>query len=248
MARTAAIVVIGNEVLSGKVREENASWLIGRLRDLGVELKRVLVVPDESDAIVDAVKATFRKFDHVFCSGGIGPTHDDITVESVALALGVPVVRSQQLVALIDAHYRDRKPDGSLPPEAYRLAEVPEGARLISHAGIWYPAIALDELYLLPGVPMLFRAQFDALAARFRDAPFHLRELFLSIGEVPIAAALDAVVARNPDVSIGSYPRFDADADHRVKLTVESRDAEAVKRAFEDLKSNLPASAIVRES
>lgn len=247
MARTAAIVVIGNEVLSGKVREENAAFLIGRLRELGVELKRIFVVPDEQDAIVDAVRATYRKYDHVFCSGGIGPTHDDITVESVALALDVPVVRSPALVELIERHHRERHPDGSLPPEAYRLAEVPQGARLIQHAGIWYPAIAFEELYLLPGVPMLFRHQFDALADRFRDAPFHLRELYLSVGEVTITAALDAVVARHPDVAMGSYPRFDAEADYRVKLTVESRDAAAVQRAFEDLKASLPRGAILRE-
>jgi len=247
MAKTAAVIVIGNEVLSGKTRDENAQYLIGRLRELGVELCRIHIVPDELQAIGDAVRGTYRKFDHVFCSGGIGPTHDDITVEAVALALGVPVTRSQALVALIEAHYRDRNGDGSLPPEAYRLAEIPEGARLISHAGIWYPAIAFEELYLLPGVPMLFRRQFDALADRFRDAPFHLRQLFLSVGEVPIAAALDAVVARNPEVSIGSYPRFDPESDYRVKLTVESREAAAVERALADLKGALPAGSVLRE-
>lgn len=247
MARTAAVIVIGNEVLSGKVRDENAAYLITRLRELGVELKRIFIVPDEEPAIVDAVKATFRTYDHVFCSGGIGPTHDDITVESVSAALDVPVVRSDALVQLIERHYRDRHPDGSLPPEAYRLAEIPQGARLIQHAGIWYPAIAFEELYLLPGVPMLFKHQFDAIADRFRDAPFHLRQLYLSLGEVPITAALDAVVARHPEVGIGSYPRFDGVADYRVKLTVESRDREAVERAFADLKASVPAGSILRE-
>jgi molybdenum cofactor synthesis domain-containing protein len=248
MARTAAVIVVGNEVLSGKVRDENAHYLIGRLRELGVQLARIHIVPDEIDAIVEAVRGTYKKFDHVFSSGGIGPTHDDITVEAVAQALGVPVVRSEALVALIETHYRDRNPDGSLPPAAYRLAEIPEGARLISHAGIWYPAIAFDELYLLPGVPMLFRRQFEAIADRFRDAPFHLRQLFLGVGEVPIAAVLDAVVARNPGVSLGSYPRFEPECDHRVKLTVESRDAAAVDRAFADLKQSLPSGAILREA
>src|SRR5205807_2352506 len=103
-------------------------------------------------------------------------------------------------------NHRDRDRDGVLPPEAFRLANVPQGARLISHSGIWYPAIAVGELYLLPGVPVLFRKQFDALADRFRDVAFHLAQLFLSVGEVPIAAALDAVVARHPQVAIGSYP------------------------------------------
>ena len=246
MSRTAAIVVIGNEVLSGKVREENAAYLIGRLRELGTELKRVSVVPDEQDAIVEAV-TTARRFDHVICSGGIGPTHDDITVASVARALGVHVTRSEALVALIEAHHQSRGEDGTLPAAAYRLADVPQGARLIQHAGLWYPAIAVGEIYLLPGVPLLFRRQFEALSDRFRDAPFFLRNLYLSAGEVSVTAALDAVVARHPQVLIGSYPRFDEGADHRVKLTVEAREQALVDAAFSDLRATLPPGAILRE-
>ena len=246
MPRTAAIVVIGDEVLAGKVDEQNASWLIRRLRGLGVSLRRIFVVPDERDAIGEAVAASVGTYDHVFCSGGIGPTHDDVTVSAVAHALGVPVVRSETLATLIQAHHPGRRGDGQLPPEAFRLAEIPQGARLIANAEIWYPVIACDELYLLPGVPMLFRRQFDAMAERFRDAPFHLRALYLGVGEVPITAALDAVVKRHPQVSIGSYPRFDAEADHRVKLTVESRDGHAVARAFADLEQSLPEGSILR--
>jgi molybdenum cofactor synthesis domain-containing protein len=246
MPRTAAILVIGNEVLSGKVREENASYAIPRLRELGVDLRRIAVVPDEVPAIAAEVVAG-RSYDHLFCSGGIGPTHDDVTVEAVASALGVPVERSQQLEELVRGHHQERHGDGPLPEAALRLARVPRGARLISRADIWYPIIAVGETYLLPGVPMLFRLQFDALADRFRDSPFFLRALYLSAGEVEITARLDAVVARHPGVSIGSYPRFDAEADYRVKLTAESRDQAQVERAFDDLRASMPEGSILRQ-
>jgi molybdenum cofactor synthesis domain-containing protein len=246
MGRTAAVVVIGDEVLSGKVREENAAFLIGRLRELGVSLRRVLVVPDEMSAIDEALSLTVGRYDHVFCSGGIGPTHDDLTVEAVAAFLKVPVVRAPELVDLVRTNYRERSGLTELPEEAFRLAEVPEGARLIRSAELWYPAIAVKELYLLPGVPSLFRMQFEVLAEHFRDAPFFLRAVYLSSGEVAITAALDAVVARHPAVQIGSYPRFDAEADHRVKLTVEAREQAAVEAAFRDLLNSLPKDVVLR--
>lgn len=245
MPRTAAALIIGNEVLSGKVTEENAAYLVRRLRELGVELVRITVVPDIEADIIEALDAVRHRVNHVFCSGGIGPTHDDVTVEAVARALGVPVVRAPELERLVRQHHESRGRTGEPPPEALRLAEVPQGARLISHAGSWYPAIAVGEIYLLPGVPMLFRLQFDALAERFRDAPFFLRALYLSEGEVAITAALDAVVARHPEVAIGSYPRFDA-ADHRVKLTVESHDSASVAAAAADLERSLPPGSVLR--
>lgn len=246
MSRTASILVIGAEVLSGKVVEENASWLIGWLRARGVELRRIEVLPDEEEEIADAVRRNRPRVDHLFCSGGIGPTHDDVTVEGVSLALGVPVVRHPELEQLVRTHYAARAGLSALPDAALRLADVPDGARLLRNPGIWYPVIAVDETYLLPGVPMLFRSQVESLSGRFSGPRFHLRSLFLSCSEVEITAALDATVARFPEVSFGSYPRFDPGADHRVKLTAEGRDGEAVERAFAALESALPPGVLLR--
>ncbi len=240
MPRTAAALIIGNEILSGKVQDTNGPFLIGRLRELGVELRRVLVIPDEVETIASAVAQMRGQTDWVFTSGGIGPTHDDLTVRGVAQGLGRRVVRHPGLEAKVREHYGSR-----VTPEAFRLADMPEGAHLVEQPGIWIPVIESEGFYLLPGVPQLFRIQFDGIAERFRGPPFFLRCIYVSEGEPAIAAILDRHTASHPSVMVGSYPRFD-EADHRVKLTIEGRVQTEVDRAFEDLRAALPKGSIVR--
>lgn len=240
MERTAAAIVIGDEVLSGKVRDANGPYLIDRLRAGGIRLGRLLTVGDDPDEIGWAVTCCRGRYAPIFTSGGIGPTHDDVTVPAVARALGRRVVRSPE----IEAGLRARR-GPALPEAALRLAEIPEGGTLVQTPGTWFPVIEVEGIYLLPGIPELFRMHLDALAERFAGPPFVLRCLYLSTGETAIAAALDRVVAVHRRVAIGSYPRID-DADHRVKLTVESRDATAVDEAIEALLAALPAEAVVR--
>jgi molybdenum cofactor synthesis domain-containing protein len=241
MGRTAAAVIIGNEILSGKVEDANGPYLVRKLRELGIELRRIVVVPDEVDAIVDAVAALRSQVNLLVTSGGVGPTHDDVTVRAVAKALARPVVRDPAMEARVREHYGAR-----LTPEALRLADCPQGGAFEPCPGLWLPVLTVENLALLPGVPDLFRAQLDTVAGRFRDCPFHLRVLFLSEPEVAIAATLDAVAARFPDVAIGSYPRFDRGADHRVKLTVESRARDRVEAALEALLADLPSGGVLR--
>lgn len=238
----AAIMVVGNEILSAKVRDENGPFLLDRLHALGVEVPRLLVVADRPEEIAWGIESLRKNVDWVLTTGGVGPTHDDVTVAGVALALGRRVVRSPELVALVERHF------GSNPePAAYRLAEIPEGAELLRQPGAWIPLVVADRIALLPGVPELCRLQFGALAPRMRSRPFLLRQVFVSSEEPDIAGALQAVAMRHPGVDLGSYPRFDAGADHRVKLTLESRDAAAVARALEDLLAALPAGVIIRQ-
>lgn len=237
----AAAIVIGNEVLTAKVQDANGPHLIRRLRERGVALRSLEVVPDEVDVIVDAVARARSRARWVFTSGGIGPTHDDVTVRAVALALGRRVVRLPEMEALIRAHYRD------LTPEALRLADAPEGTRLLPQQGTWYPVLAVDELFLLPGVPPLFRLQLETVLALLPGEPVVARALYLRRGEGAIAAALDAVALALPQVSIGSYPQFDRDLDHAVKVTLEARDARDVEEALARLRARLPADALVRE-
>jgi molybdenum cofactor synthesis domain-containing protein len=240
MARQAAAIVIGDEILTGKIRDTNGPYLVDKLRSVGLRLGRILTVPDRVDEIAWALRACLPDFGPVFTSGGIGPTHDDLTVAGVAHALGRKVVVEPELAALVRKHYG---PDA--PEEALRLARVPEGARLVRTPSSWYPVIAVDELYLLPGVPQLFRMHVDAIAGNYGGPSFYLRCVYLSVGETAIARVLDRVAAEHPAVAIGSYPRID-DADHKVKLTVEAQDVGPVDRALAALLAALPKSSVVR--
>src|SRR5262245_61383684 len=145
--RGAAAVIIGNEVLSAKVQDLNGTHLIARLRDRGIELRWMATIPDEVDAIVGAVSHARSIARYVFTSGGIGPTHDDVTVRAVALALGRRVVRLPEMEALVRAHYGDEA-----TAEAMRLADAPEGSTLLAQEGIWYPVLHCDGVFMLPGV------------------------------------------------------------------------------------------------
>lgn len=217
---TAALVLVGNEILSGKIRDENGSYLMRELRALGVDMRRMEVVPDEEDAIVDALQRARRHAAHLFTSGGIGPTHDDVTVPAVARALGRPVEHHPELVEMLR-----RWVGGDLDEYRLRLAEVPQGAELLwgESRRLRFPAILADNVLILPGVPKLFCQQFDAVKERYRSPPIRLANLYLAAGEPQIAAILVEATERFGGIAIGSYPRFD-DADHQVRVTIESRD------------------------
>ncbi|MFN7132496.1 MAG: competence/damage-inducible protein A [Myxococcales bacterium] len=240
MSRTAAAIIIGNEVLSGKVVEANGAYLIRVLREHGIELKRIVTVQDDIDAIVETIGALRFKVDLLITSGGLGPTHDDLTVRAVALALGRPVVVDEEMAEKVRRHYGPR-----FTPEALRLANAPQGAQFVKIPDVWMPVLTVENVVLLPGVPELFRLQLDAIAPQYASAPFHLRCVFLSESETAIAAALDRVALAFADVAIGSYPRFDT-ADHKVKITLEARAGERVEAALQALLGALPPSAIVR--
>ena len=237
----AAAVIIGNEVLTAKVQDLNGPLLIRRLRECGVPLRSLEVVPDEVDAIVDAVARARAKAAYVFTSGGIGPTHDDVTVRAVALALGRPVVRLAAMEALLRERHHD-----AVTPQALRLADAPEGAQLLAQDGTWYPVISVDDIYLLPGVPQLFRLQLETVLKRLRGSPVHLHSLYLGLGEGAIAAVLDQVALAMPHVSIGSYPEFDPAKDYRVKVTVEATERGPVDEAVRRIVGGLPVDAVLR--
>jgi len=241
MARGAAAVIVGNELLTGKIQDENGALLIRRLRACGIPLRSLHVVPDEVDAIVQAVAQARSVADHVFTSGGIGPTHDDVTVRAVALALGRRIVRSEEMSALIRTHWESEP-----PPATFRLADMPQGAELWKQEGLWFPVLTCDRVYVLPGVPQLFRIQIETVLARMEKGQIHLRALYLRSDESDIAGALDSVALAMPEVQIGSYPTFDRALDYRVKITVEHALAAPVDDAVARLLVVLPAGALVR--
>jgi molybdenum cofactor synthesis domain-containing protein len=243
---TAAILLIGNEILSGKVEEENARFLTRELRALGVALRRIEVVPDVIEEIADSVRALAGRFDFVFTSGGVGPTHDDVTLHAVAAAFGMEVRRHPDLEALLRAGYGDRLHERDL-----RMADIPAGARLEygpagprGDARAPWPVIVVRNVWILPGVPSIFRRKFETVRELFRAGPIHGRALYSREGEGQIAGALDEAVAAFPDVEIGSYPHPEA-RDYRVKITLDGRDAAHVDGALAWLAARL-GDAVVR--
>jgi FAD synthetase len=236
--RTCAMVVVGNEILSGKVQDTNAYFAARELRRVGVELRRIAVVADELSAIAEEIARCAASHDFVISSGGVGPTHDDITMEGIARAFGVKLVVHPELEALVRQHFRERVAIGM------KMAEVPEGAILHASDDVRFPTVQLHNVYILPGIPQLFERKLMALIGRFATAPYFIRTIYTSAGEGTIAEYLNACLKEFPELLLGSYPRI-AESGYRVKLTLESKQREYVESAFAHLVSLLPRDAIL---
>jgi molybdenum cofactor synthesis domain-containing protein len=241
-APTAAIIVIGDEVLSGKVEEQNARFLLRELRRLGVAVRRIEVIPDVEADIAATVRKASGTFDHVFTAGGIGPTHDDVTIAAIASAFAVPVVRDPGLEALI------RELSGACFFERdLRMADIPAGCKLLLGEGpqtTRWPVIAFRNVYILPGVPSILQRKFAMIRDRFKASPFFGRAIYISECEGAIAHILDKAATDFPGVAIGSYPHMDA-SDHKVLITLDGRDEALVTRACAQVQAGL-GPAVVR--
>lgn len=233
--KTAAALVIGNELLSGKVEDANVHVLARALRGLGVELRRVVMVLDDVDAIAREVKELAAAHDWLFTSGGVGPTHDDVTVAGVARAFGVGVVEDPTLTRMLREHYQERCTDGHL-----QMALVPEGATLEAHETVRWPTIRLENTWLLPGVPEIFRMKLLVVTERLGGGVgFVSRSVFTKMEEGDLKALLDRVVALFPDVGVGSYPKWQ-DPTYKTKLTFDGRDPGRVDAARDAFVALLP--------
>jgi molybdenum cofactor synthesis domain-containing protein len=219
---TAAIIIIGNEILSGKFADENGPFLIRRLRELGVDLGRIVVLPDVIEVIAAEVRGAAATFDHVFTSGGVGPTHDDLTLPAIAAAFDRPLERHPVLARVVEERVR-----GPVNAAAYRMAEVPNGCELWWDGNVVYPLVVMRNVAIFPGVPTLLRLKFEAVAHRFSGVPVECRRLVTELDEPTIADALTEAAGRWPDVAIGSYPRFETQP-HTVIVTMEGRSSPAL--------------------
>ena len=235
---TAAAVVIGDEILNGQVRDENSARLIEALRAVGVRLQRIVTIGDDIADIAEAVLQCATRYDYVFTSGGLGPTHDDRTVEAIARAFGTNVVRAPELVSVIERHMGSHVNDAAL-----KMAEVPEGAQLLD--GGPYPIVCYRNVFILPGVPEIFAAKLGALLPQFEGELPMVQGIYLSLDESLIAAQLNQVVAEFGDVKLGSYPRL-GQPDYKVLITVESVQCPRVSAVVARLLELLPPSAVVR--
>ncbi len=240
MPRRAAILVIGNEVLSGKVHDRNSYFLCRELRALGVQVARIVGILDDIPTIGREARALAEAHDFVFTSGGVGPTHDDMTMEGIADGFGVRAVHHPVLEEILRKHY-----GGEVSAARLKMALVPEGAELVDAEGLFYPVPVFRNIYVLPGVPEILEQKFRAIRERFRDEPFHLKRLYLDALESAIADTLSAVVEAFPGIDIGSYPTWNFD-EYKVLVTVESRDAELLERAFASLRERIPAEWVVK--
>lgn len=228
---TARLVIIGNEILTGKVADSNGPHLLRRLRQLGVRCTGVAVVPDELDRIAEAVRDAANAADVVFTTGGVGPTHDDCTMEGIARAFGVGLVNDPELVRLLVEVWK------APPSEArMRMARVPEGAEVT--AGHRFPQVRFRNVWILPGVPQLMRSKFEAIAEQLQGAPVACAALKTLERESAIAEHLEAVDAAFEEIEIGSYPRWDTE-QYRVLVTLEGPDPERVAAALADLAGRL---------
>ncbi len=238
--RTAGILIIGNEILSGKVTDTNSPFLARELRSLGVTVLRILTIPDELDDIAKAVAEFHARYDFVFTSGGVGPTHDDVTMEGVARGLRRKVIRHPAIESRIREFYKEKANEARL-----KLSEVPEGTELIVDGRLGFPTIKCENVYILPGIPEILEQKFHAIRERFAASPYFLRVVYTSEGEGAIAEHLNATLAAFPELLLGSYPKI-GDPEYAVKLTLESKDKDYVERALAHLLKLLPADGIVR--
>ncbi len=237
---TAALIVIGTEILSGRTQEANLNPIAVKLGSIGVPLKEAHIVPDVAADIIAAVNALRTRYTYVFTTGGIGPTHDDITVDAVAEAFGLPVVEDPEAHALLAAHFGKKNLNGA----RLRMARVPQGAKLIKNPVSAAPGIQIENVYMLAGVPVIMESMMDSVVASLRHGP-DVYSLTVSgfVVESIIADHLRAIASRFPQVDIGSYPWL-REGKHGTALVARGGDKEGVKKAAQAILEMVKAKGV----
>ncbi len=235
---TAAMLVIGDEILSGRTRDANMHHLAGQLTDVGIDLKEVRVVSDDRAAIILAVQVLSELYDHVFTSGGIGPTHDDITADCIADAFGSPIDIREDARSILAAHYERAGTD--LNEARLRMARIPDGAALIENPVSAAPGFTMGNVHVMAGVPSVFQAMVATVLPTLTGGqPLVSRTLRIDRGEGDIAGPLGALAAAHPDLSIGSYP-FQKDGRYGSNVVIRGVDAGQVDAAIDQLNAAFP--------
>jgi molybdenum cofactor synthesis domain-containing protein len=240
MDQRVGIVIIGNEVLAGKVVDENGPYLCKQLWMVGREVGRISTIPDVIDDIARTVAEHAERFSFVITTGGIGPTHDDVTIAGVARAFGVSVVRNKDLQRVLRSHFHSR-----LTPAIEKMADLPAGTDLLYDDDIPWPILRFRNVFIFPGIPRLLRSRFVTIRERFRATPILSRHLYLRLAEEQIADLLLAFDATHPRIRLGSYPIVDQ-LDYQVVITLESRSRRELESGQAELVALLPADAIHR--
>ncbi|MBM7066003.1 molybdopterin-binding protein [Actibacterium sp. 188UL27-1] len=235
---TAAMLVIGDEILSGRTRDANMHHLAGQLTERGIDLREVRIVADDPDAIVEAVNALRLRWTHVFTSGGIGPTHDDITADCIAAAFDVSIDIRDDARALLAAHYA--KTGSELNDARLRMARIPAGAVLIDNPVSVAPGFTIGNVHVMAGVPKVFQAMVATVLAHLTGgAPLLSRSLRVERGEGDIAGPLGVLAAEYADLSFGSYP-FQRDGVFGANIVVRGTQADRLQHAMAGLSTLFP--------
>jgi molybdenum cofactor synthesis domain-containing protein len=228
---SACVLIIGNEILSGRTQDANLAFLAQGLNEAGVRLREARVIADDEETIIATVNEVRRKYDYVFTTGGIGPTHDDITAPSVAQAFGVALIVHPEARRILESHY----PPGGLNEARMRMAMVPNGAVLLPNPISRAPGFRIDNVFVLPGVPQIMQAIFNELKHRLHGgAKLYSRSVSCALAEGTIARDLGALQARYGDLEIGSYPYFRR-SDFGVTLVVRGTAKERIAAAVDEL-------------
>jgi len=242
---TAGILIIGNEILSGKVQDENTPFFLRELRTLGVDVRAVNVIPDEIEEIAQQVRGFSQRFDYVLTSGGVGPTHDDLTMDGVARAFDLELVVHDEMAAQLRSALRGAEPN----PSQLKMCTLPRGAGLISAPDLWFPLVHVRNVYIFPGIPKLLQAKFESARSFFKGQPYFLRRVYVSCNESDIAQDLHDLLAEFPELLLGSYPRTTArsgESDYLTMLTLESRDERYMLRAVDSLVARIPSGSLLK--
>ena len=227
---TASILVIGDEILSGRTKDKNIGFIADYLTQLGIDLKEVRIVADDQDAIVEAVNALRARWTYVFSTGGIGPTHDDITADAMAAAFGVGIDHDPRAMAILEAHYA-KMPGAEFNEARKRMARIPDGADLIKNKVSSAPGFRLENVHVMAGVPSVMQAMMDEIAPTLATNSQVLSETIDSgLGEGLVASALSALQKDHPDVVIGSYP-YIRDDTFATNIVLRSRSRDKLDAA-----------------
>jgi molybdenum cofactor synthesis domain-containing protein len=237
---SAGAIIIGNEILSGKITDKNTPLLIQSFRRSGIRLDRVVILPDEKETISNTVRDFSQRYDLVITSGGVGPTHDDITMESVAYAFDEPLVDNEEILTFLEERKGHQISEG-----LRRIARVPSSAQLLWGISPRWPVVYIKNVHMLPGVPSLFARCLETLCEQYAGAPFICHNVFVRVHEDSIVQALEQIVAAFPTVDIGSYPRYDH-PDYKVRLTLEGESVDELNKAVDKLVQVLGKDTIYR--
>jgi molybdenum cofactor synthesis domain-containing protein len=236
LARTAAALLIGNELLSGKTQEKNLFPLAATLRARGIRLCRAVVVGDDQDEIATEVRRLSKEYDLLFTSGGVGPTHDDVTLEAVAKAFGVTAKVHPTLEQSLRNTY-----GSSFTVDHLRMALVPEGAELIVTQEVTWPTVVMRNVWILPGIPEIFRTKLGVVHANVRGASeFVTRAIYTKLDEGDLTSLLNQIVEAHPSVEVGSYPKW-FDPRYKTKVTFDGDSQSKVDLAVEEFLRLLPS-------
>lgn len=230
---TACLIIIGNEILSGRTQDANLAFIGKRCDELGIRLKEARVIPDEEDIIIAIVNRCRMEFNYVFTTGGIGPTHDDITAASIANAFNVPLEQNTEAIAAMQKYYKDQ---GMLNDARLRMANIPTGAKLIDNPVSGAPGFQIENVFVLPGVPIIMQAMFDGITDRLVGGqPILTESITTNLREGTLAPGLAAVQENYPDVTIGSYPFFKK-GKLGVNLVMRSTDRGKLDKSAEEIR------------